>query len=410
MGRHEQREQVFKLLFRVEFHSPEDMPEQLALFRENNEEVPSWQDADAIAARFEKIKDKIPELDKLLNENTEGWDTTRVGKVELAVLRLGAYELRYENFGKLWRTDRMKYFLYSLAGAFFAVVGYGINVVFISHKYVFQTYGATNFIALYHGVLFDRIQNAVGCLLMLFGYIPDKGFLSLRGVVTMAAFVLLGIYGYVTVKSGKMQRVTGFRSLITLFLKVSFVLNLFVFIFTTSTMVPRYYITIFIFALPVLCFYLEEEKMPFDRFAVTALLTICLILGTGKTVMSFLTVDKNETKRPVAEFLAGNGYDFGFATYNNANIITELTNGEVEIGNIGDPEHLEYFKWSSPMKYYEEGYHAGETFLLLTAEECAEYAEAPALNQGEKVYEDGSYTVYVFDSTEDLMDCAVARQ
>ena len=73
------------------------MPEQLALFRENNEEVPSWQDADAIAARFEKIKDKIPELDKLLNENTEGWDTTRVGKVELAVLRLGAYELRYDD-------------------------------------------------------------------------------------------------------------------------------------------------------------------------------------------------------------------------------------------------------------------------------------------------------------------------
>ena len=97
MGRHEQREQVFKLLFRVEFHSPEDMPKQLALFRENNEEVPSWQDADAIAARFEKIKDKIPELDKLLNENTEGWDTTRVGKVELAVLRLGAYELRYDD-------------------------------------------------------------------------------------------------------------------------------------------------------------------------------------------------------------------------------------------------------------------------------------------------------------------------
>ena len=59
--------------------------------------LPSWQDADAIAARFEKIKDKIPELDKLLNENTEGWDTTRMGKVELAVLRLGAYELRYDD-------------------------------------------------------------------------------------------------------------------------------------------------------------------------------------------------------------------------------------------------------------------------------------------------------------------------
>ena len=88
-----------------------------------------------------------------------------------------------ENFGKLWRTDRMKYFLYSLAGAFFAVVGYGINVVWISHKYVFQTYGATNFIALYHGVLFERIQNALGCLLMLFGYIPDKGFFDSFAII-----------------------------------------------------------------------------------------------------------------------------------------------------------------------------------------------------------------------------------
>jgi len=57
----------------------------------------TWQDADAIAARFEKIREKIPELDRLLNENTEGWDTTRMGKVELAVLRLGAYELRYDD-------------------------------------------------------------------------------------------------------------------------------------------------------------------------------------------------------------------------------------------------------------------------------------------------------------------------
>ena len=30
MGRHEQREQVFKLLYRVEFHAPEDMPEPVS--------------------------------------------------------------------------------------------------------------------------------------------------------------------------------------------------------------------------------------------------------------------------------------------------------------------------------------------------------------------------------------------
>lgn len=96
MGRHEQREQVFKLLFRVEFNIPEDMPEQIKLFMEDNEGVMYQKDADYIEARFAKIQEKLPEIDKLLNDNTEGWDTTRMGKVELTVLRLAVYEIVYD--------------------------------------------------------------------------------------------------------------------------------------------------------------------------------------------------------------------------------------------------------------------------------------------------------------------------
>ncbi len=81
----------------------------------------------------------------------------------------------------------------------------------------------------------------------------------------------------------------------------------------------------------------------------------------------------------------------------------------MEIGNIEDPERLEFFKWSSPMRYYEEGYHQGETFLLLTAEQTVEYAEAEALREGEIVYQDGDYTVFVYESVEELMSCAAQR-
>ena len=96
MGRHEQREQVFKLLFRVEFNPPADMPEQVKLFTEDNEEVVYQKDAEYIADRFSKISEKLPEIDKLLDENTEGWDTTRIGKVELTVLRLAVYEIVFD--------------------------------------------------------------------------------------------------------------------------------------------------------------------------------------------------------------------------------------------------------------------------------------------------------------------------
>ena len=96
MGRHEQREQVFRLLFQVEFHTSDEMPRQMRLFLEDNEEIGSQKDADYIESRCQKIREKIPEIDRLIDDNTVGWETSRMGKVELAVLRLAVYEMRYD--------------------------------------------------------------------------------------------------------------------------------------------------------------------------------------------------------------------------------------------------------------------------------------------------------------------------
>lgn len=85
------------LLFRVEFHDPADMPEQVKLFFENSEDIGSEKEAERIQARCEAVREKLPEIDRLINENTEGWDTTRMGKVELTVLRLAVYEMRFDD-------------------------------------------------------------------------------------------------------------------------------------------------------------------------------------------------------------------------------------------------------------------------------------------------------------------------
>lgn len=316
-------------------------------------------------------------------------------------------EMTKSNFAGIVKSDGASYFAYSVLGAVGSVIGYGLNVVWVSKQYVFQTYDATNFISIYDGVLFDRLQNAIGSLLMLFGYIPDKGFLSLRGLISIIAFVMLAVLVYCTVKGSK--RCSGVRLFLVLFLITAFWLNVFVFVFTTSTMVPRYYITVLIFALPVLAFYLEEEKFPFDKMVVAVLLAGCLLLSTAKTTLSFISADKNEDKRAVAAFLQENDYEFGYATYTNGNIITEITNGEVEIANIWDPVNLNYFKWSSPMKYYEEDYYTGEVFLLLTAGEVAEFADTEVVQKGKVVYEDGAYTVFVYEDTTEMMGYKAAN-
>ncbi len=313
-------------------------------------------------------------------------------------------DMTKENWKTISRSEAFAYFCYGVLGIAVSVAGYGANVLWVSRRYSFQTYGATNFIPIYQGVLFERLQNAFGCLLMLFGYIPDRGFLSLRGVISMSSFVMLGLFIYCGVRAYKSS--VGRRRFVLLFLGISFCLNVFVFVFTTSTMVPRYYITIFIFALPAIAFFLEQEKIRFDRLAVTVVLAVCLVLGAGKTVLSFITSDKNEGKRQVAAWLEKEcPSDFGFATYTNGNIITELTNGKVEIANVWDPENLNYFKWSSPARYYEEGYCTGQTFLLLTLEEEAEFGYTEAVQRGQKAYEDENYVVLLYDSVAELMAC-----
>ena len=96
MGRHELREQVFLFLFRVEFHNPEDMPQQARLFVENSEDNLEQQDADYIRNRADLVMAELTQIDKLINENTEGWNTERMGKVELTALRLAVYEMRFD--------------------------------------------------------------------------------------------------------------------------------------------------------------------------------------------------------------------------------------------------------------------------------------------------------------------------
>ena len=312
-----------------------------------------------------------------------------------------------EKIGAVFCGERLRFLVVSLAGAFGCVAGYGVNVLYVSRTYSFQTYESTNFIDVYQGVFLQRLQDAFGSLLMLFGYIPGKSVLSLRGVISLIAFLLLFLLGYAALKVRKERE--AFRQFMVFLFYGSFLLNSFVFVFTNSTLVPRYYITTVILLIPLTIFYLEEEEKPLDRYMFVFLLAACLFLATAKTGLSMMGTDKNAEKKVIAQELVEEGYTFGYATYWNANIMTELTDGRVEIANIQDPESLEYFKWSSPVKYYQEDYHQGPVFLLLTTEEATEYGKAKVLRAGEKLYEDDHYVVYLYGSREELMSHAEER-
>jgi len=319
-------------------------------------------------------------------------------------------ELSIANIKALLLDGQLRYLWYGLLGLFSAMVGYLINIVIIARNFAFQTYEATNFIQVFQGVLLERLQNTFGNLLLLFGYIENKGFLSARGVISLIAIAMMMGVLLLTVRCNKLLQKNqeavpeyGLKTFLWRFFVAAFVLNTFVFVFTTSTMTARYYFTVFMFVLPLLCIYFDLEKLPLDRILVTLFLCGALGLTSVKGVYSFLDKDKNAEEKQVARFLAEEEYGFGYATYWNANIMTELTDGYVEVANVSDVKEMSMFLWSSPKKYYEEGYHTGKTFLLLTTEEAAKYADAEVVLKGKMIYEDDDYIVYHYDKVEELL-------
>lgn len=95
MTRKELREHIFKMVFQIEFNVSEDMPEHLKLYLEEFEGVAN-NDIDYIQKKYEAIADKTEEIDAILNETSSGWKTNRMNKVDLAILRLAVYELKWD--------------------------------------------------------------------------------------------------------------------------------------------------------------------------------------------------------------------------------------------------------------------------------------------------------------------------
>lgn len=125
--------------------------------------------------------------------------------------------------------------------------------------------------------------------------------------------------------------------------------------------------------------------------------------------------DKNAEKRAVAQELVERGYKFGYATYWNANITQELSEGRVELANLHreDDGSLTLFRWSSMRRYYEEDYPSGEVFLLLTEQEeqalqqdGAMENSAPGnllLQSGREDFRESGFVVYHYERNEDFL-------
>ena len=95
MRRSKVREHIFKMLFSIGFDAA-DADEQIELYLEQVEEA-SEEERGYMRKKVKDIVAHEEEIDAMINEHTTGWKTGRMNKVDLSVLRLAVYEMKWDD-------------------------------------------------------------------------------------------------------------------------------------------------------------------------------------------------------------------------------------------------------------------------------------------------------------------------
>lgn len=106
MTRRELREHIFNELFTSDFYltSDEDLMAQLDLYFTHTggdgldyspQDVPE-EEREEVKKKAMAVCEKREEIDRILDDASVGWKTDRMSRADLAILRLGVYELLFD--------------------------------------------------------------------------------------------------------------------------------------------------------------------------------------------------------------------------------------------------------------------------------------------------------------------------
>jgi len=95
MSRTSARKNAFYLVFQHDFVGAEGMDEAKDIFFSENEELDE-NDKVYIDKAVNGTLNNINEIDEIISSYAKGWSVKRMPKVDLAILRLAVYELKFD--------------------------------------------------------------------------------------------------------------------------------------------------------------------------------------------------------------------------------------------------------------------------------------------------------------------------
>lgn len=291
--------------------------------------------------------------------------------------------------------------LVSMAGM---LVGYIVNAKVLSQVYHFDSYGDMAVGAL----PLDRLGDQIVYLLGFFGLSEGMPLLSLGGMadmLTVCAFALMIAAACVLMK--RREALDAGTRLLVYFAVFAVALGMFINLITGVTE-NRYAVGYYMmgaFALLMLAFVLLGQmrcRMAWVRTAAMAALCGVFLLQGMTFARNYMQTAPSEHEE-AAQWLTENGYENGFASFWNGNILTELSSGRLDMYLYGEWREQEMTPWLQETAHLE-ALPEGKVFVFVSGMEYYS-GGAPCIDEEKLVYTSQNFgsRIYAYDSAQEVV-------
>lgn len=320
-------------------------------------------------------------------------------------------------------TVRPKLELKVMAIAIFAVIvngiGYLVNSTIFAEKYSFSNVNSKNWAAFSLEILLEKWME----FFSLFGYPADwfkKGHiqvLSVQGILGSTGLVIaIAILFSMWRLLCNWKSLEGEKILPPLLLTIALIFQGLIMACTGTKQdtLPYQWLSLVPFVFPVLQLEGETEnfKLPFTRKVAAFSFCACFVAASIGSVLQFFSQGYriNPHLKNICDWLVENDYTQGYASFWNGNVLTEWSNGEIDMWVPISFNTMHINPWLQ--KSSHERPPKDEFFLLTTKEELESFGLQGICKTSNIVYEEsdaealsayGHYLVIVFEDYENMM-------
>ena len=307
------------------------------------------------------------------------------------------------------RTNRQRgqqFFYAVVTSAFGALGGYAVNVFYLHQRYQFQKWDDLRI----DTSQIERLKDIIGFSFAAFGLenvgtsLPLQLVSSVVSIGWVSLTVLCIAGGFTSKASARYRRLAS----CTLAAYAAYIV---LYCVTNMELIVRYSLPTNVLTIPLIAVAFQELRGDAERkqkflggwVVLVAAWSLFVLLRVG-------SVDKNAGLRAVSEELVNDGYANGYATFWNANVLTELSDAELEVWcwcdhRGGWQKHGvdvdKMYPWLQLTSHDTER-PAGKVFVLFSQEEFEDNPWKQNLQPEDVIYESEEYVVLGYPDYETM--------